>query len=385
MHAQPAAAASTAAPLAIRSVEVFPLEAPLPRPVTTPMARIASSVSLLLRVTDADGVEGWGEVWCNFPRFGLHHRARLVHEILAPMLVGGRFAGPAEAFARMSAATRVLRLQSGEPGPLAAAIAGLDIALHDLDARRAGQPLWRRLGGVSGTVRIYASLGRAVELRPTVEQCLARGFGALKLHATGGVAEQLAVVQPIRELVGPSVDLMLDVNASCEAEALIGGVAALAAVRLAWLEEPLPADAPVELWRRLRAASPAPLAGGENLLDEAAFARALEEGVLGVLQPDVCKWGGITGGLSLARRIVAAGRRYCPHMFSGAVGLLASAHLLAASGGAGSGLVEVAVGPQPLRDPLLGVAPGGASWQLGEAPGLGLEPDRRFLEGFRVG
>lgn len=372
------------APIAIRSVEPIALEAPLPRSVPTPMARIASTVSLLVRVSDEDGVEGWGEVWCNFPRFGLHHRARLVREILAPMLVGRRFAGPAEAFAFLSEATRVLRLQSGEPGPVAAAIAGIDIALHDLDAKRAGEPLWRRLGGSRGSVAVYASLGRAVDTLPTVEDCLARGFRAFKLHATGGVEAQRAVVRPIRDLVGPGCALMLDVNASCDPEALIARAGELAELGLDWLEEPLPADAPPTLWRRLAAAAPMPLAGGENLLDEAAFERVLAEGALRVLQPDVTKWGGITGGLALARRILAAGRRFCPHMFSGAPGLLASAHLLAASGAA-DGILELAVGPQPLRDPLLGGPPGGGPLRLGEAPGLGLEVDPVLLARYRVG
>ena len=44
--------------------------------------------------------------------------------------------------------TAVLALQSGEPGPFAQAIAGVDIALWDLQARRAQQPLWRLLGGI---------------------------------------------------------------------------------------------------------------------------------------------------------------------------------------------------------------------------------------------
>ena len=38
-------------------------------------------------------------------------------------------------------ATEVLALQCAEPGPFAQAIAGIDTALHDLVARRAGVPL----------------------------------------------------------------------------------------------------------------------------------------------------------------------------------------------------------------------------------------------------
>jgi L-alanine-DL-glutamate epimerase-like enolase superfamily enzyme len=169
---------TTAASVHIRSIEPLALEVPLPRPVATPMMSIGSVVSLLVAVRDEDGVEGWGEIWCNFPRFGIHHRARLLKEVFAPLLAGRTFASPAEAWAWMTVSSNILRLQSGEPGPIAAVIAGIDIALHDVVAKRAGLPLWRLLGGRRGKVPIYASVGRAADPRPAVERCLERGFRA---------------------------------------------------------------------------------------------------------------------------------------------------------------------------------------------------------------
>ena len=71
---------------------------------------------------------------------------------------------------------------------------------------------------------------------------------------------------------------------------------------------------------------------------------------MAVVQPDVAKWGGISGCLPVARRVVAARRRYCPHYLGGGIGLLASAHLLAAVGG--DGLLEVDCNPNPLREGL---------------------------------
>ena len=66
-----------------------------------------------------------------------------------------------------------------------------------------------------------------------------------------------------------------------------------------------------------------------------------------MIQPDMAKWGGFTRCLSVARRIRAAGLRYCPHFLGGGVGQLASAHLLAAVGG--EGLLEIDANPNPLR------------------------------------
>jgi D-galactarolactone cycloisomerase len=366
-------------PIRVRSVEAFALEAALPRTVETPMMAISSVVSLLVAVRDEDGIEGWGEIWCNFPRFGIHHRARLLKEVFAPLLVRERFASPAAAWASMTALSNVLRLQSGEPGPLAAVIAGIDIALHDLVAKRAGLPLWRMLGGQSGKVPMYASLGRAVDARSTIERCLEQGFRAIKLHSAGGVADHVAVVRPVRKLVGDGCELMLDVNSSWDPGEAIATIGQLEEDRLSWLEEPIPADAPADAWRRLSAAAPMPLAAGENLLTLDALRAALADDVLRVLQPDITKWGGFSGCLPIARETAARGRRFCPHMFSGAPGLLAAAHLLAASNSP-TGLLEFGVGFNPLRDALLNGRARDGMLDLGESPGLGLQVDLKQLE-----
>ena len=75
-----------------------------------------------------------------------------------------------------------------------------------------------------------------------------------------------------------------------------------------------------------------PLAAGENIAGEAAFAVAINSGALGVVQPDLGKWGGFSGGVPVARRIVERGRLFCPHWLGGGIGLLASAHLLGRDG-----------------------------------------------------
>ena len=97
------------------------------------------------------------------------------------------------------------------------------------------------------------------------------------------------------------------------------------------------------------------------------------------MQPDAAKWGGVSGCHALARMIADAGCTYCPHYLGGGVGLLASAHLLAAAGG--NGLLELDVNDNPLRDELCGslreIRDGHAT--LADAPGLGAEPDLHRL------
>jgi L-alanine-DL-glutamate epimerase-like enolase superfamily enzyme len=67
------------------------LEAPcfryrLSTPVVTSFGRMNDRPALFVRAGDEDGNFGWGVVWCNFPAVGAEHRARLVNEMLAPML-----------------------------------------------------------------------------------------------------------------------------------------------------------------------------------------------------------------------------------------------------------------------------------------------------------
>ena len=65
--------------------------------------------------------------------------------LLPSQVIGRRVDDPLMFNADVTAALAVLAIQAGEPGPVAAIIAGLDQALWDLIARRAGRPLRRRV------------------------------------------------------------------------------------------------------------------------------------------------------------------------------------------------------------------------------------------------
>jgi len=111
------------------------------------------------------------------------------------------------------------------------------------------------------------------------------------------------------------------------------------------------------------------------------FEAAMRSGALTVLQPDAAKWGGISGCWPVIGAALAAGLRYCPHYLGGGIGLLASAHLLAASGA--DGLLEVDANPNPLRSELapLFEQPVESRCNLGDSPGIGGMPDISALQG----
>jgi len=366
----------------IRSVEAFCYRYPLSTPVVTSFGRMADRPAVLVRIEDADGAVGWGEVWCNFPPVGAEHRTRIVREILAPMLVGTEFEDPAEVFARVTAATEVLALQSGEAGPFNQAIAGIDIAVWDLAARRAGQPLWKLLGGERSRIGVYASGINPTGSAAMAGHALAAGHRAFKLKIGFDRDADAASIRSVRGVVG-DLPLAVDANQAWGRDEAVARAPMLADFDLAWLEEPIRADRPREDWRAVAAAGGPPLAAGENVTGTENFAALLDEGLIDVVQPDVAKWGGFTRCVPVGRAVRAAGRRFFPHYLGGGIGLLASAHLLAAVGG--DGRLEVDVNGNPLRDALCG--PVGAVVEgtvtLGDEPGLGIVPDLAALAGWR--
>jgi D-galactarolactone cycloisomerase len=373
----------TSAPFKIRSVQAFCYRYPLTTPVVTSFGKMTSRPAAFVRVEDEDGFAGWGEAWCNFPSTGAEHRTRLINEVLAPAAVGLVASEPTPVFEKLTQGTSVLALQSGEAGPFAQSIAGIDLALWDLHAKRQKTALWKLLGGGSGTIKVYASGINPAGSRQMAEAAMQRGHRALKLKIGFGPSTDHANLTALRELAGDGM-LAADVNQGWSIERAIELVPALTEFSLAWLEEPIRADRPWQEWQALRKAARMPLAAGENIATHAGFVQALSDDVLRVVQPDIAKWGGVSVCTRIAREIIKTGKTFCPHYLGGGIGLLASAHLLAAVDG--DGLLEVDANDNPLRDRLCGAVAdiNDGAVSLSDAPGLGIEPDLAAIEQYRT-
>ncbi|MBX3662820.1 MAG: mandelate racemase/muconate lactonizing enzyme family protein [Burkholderiales bacterium] len=375
------AASAAAVPIRIGEISTFVLEAPIARPVRNSWRTLTSRSALLIRVTDAEGAEGWGELWCNYPPRGAQHRADLVNLVAAPVIAGCEFAGPEAVFRTLEQALRIPSITSGEYGPFAQVAAGIDNALWDLVAKRAGQPLWQYFGGVS-RVAVYASGLSPDEPGPLAAQALRNGFRAVKLKVGADPATDLKNSAELRTLLGASGRLMYDANQRWTVEQAQEAIAGFAEFGPLWMEEPLAGDEPVAAWQALAGRSALPLAAGENVRERAAFDAFVGSGALRFLQPDMGKWGGLTECLPLGRRAIAAGLQFCPHWLGSAVGLMASLNLLGAAGGQGWG--EWDANPNPLRELLMprGITVAEGFVTLSTAPGIGFAPDMNVLKEF---
>jgi len=361
--------------------DVYVWRVPVSEPVQNSFGSQSARATASLRVEDVDGAHGWGDIWGNFPAPTPDYRAQLAASTVLPGLIGATVTDVPVFYGELEAATRLLALQSAEPGPFAAIVCALDMALWDLFGRKSGQPVRTLLNPDCTAVAIscYASGINPGGAAETIARCREEGFRAFKVKCGFGRESDMKALTDARDEAAENEGLMTDANQKWGPEEAAVMAAVLRDYDLEWLEEPMPVDEPPAAWRKLRSAMRMPLAGGENIrgLDNFAIADWLD-----VVQPDVGKWGGITRSFEIGRRVTAAGRRYCPHWLAGGIGLVASAHVLAAVGG--TGRLEIDANPNPLRTALVPHNAGAVSdgfYRLPEGPGLGVEPDLQALAG----
>ncbi|MDW3225402.1 MAG: mandelate racemase/muconate lactonizing enzyme family protein [Paracoccaceae bacterium] len=368
----------------IDRIEAHVFRAPTPTPVATSFGIMRDRPAVFVKLLTSNGGFGWGEIFANWPSAGAEHRARLLIEDLSEMILGQTISAPHLFWDTLTQKTYIRALQCGEPGPFAQVLAGVDIAVHDLFARRAGLPLAGFLSqDALPTVPVYAS-GLAIhQASDHIPLQRARGISAFKVKVGFDASNDISRLLDLSKGLQPGETLFADANQAWTPAQALQFIAATRDLPIGWLEEPIAADSPLSDWVQLADASQTRLAGGENITGLSGFDQAISSGVFGVLQPDVAKWGGISGCFEVAKAIRAAGLTYCPHFLGGGIGMQASAHLLAAVGG--PGLLELDANPNPLRDEFFASDPlKNGLWHISEVPGLGIEHLPEDIEPYRT-
>ncbi|KGE02036.1 mandelate racemase/muconate lactonizing enzyme family protein [Rhizobium sp. YS-1r] len=369
----------------IVSAEALVFRLPLEKPVSTSFGTMLDRPAVFVRLEDDRGTVGWGEIWCNWPACGAEHRARLLVSDIAPRILWRSLPSPKDLWRELTAATEILVLQTGEVGPYAQVIAGFDMAYWDLTARRAGSSLAKAMSDMPAhQVRAYASGIHILDAERMVAVARSVGYRDFKVKVGFDFDRDLDLLRRLHADLRPGETLHADANQGFSAEQGRAFLRATDNLGLGWMEEPVRVDSDDVLWADLAGLTSTPLAGGENLIGEPAFQSAIASGSLSVIQPDAAKWGGPSGCFAVAQAARAAGRRYCPHFLGAGVGLVASAHILAAAGG--DGMLEVDINPNLLRDAIVPRWPiVRQGWvDLPEGEGLGVEPDLQQLASFQT-
>ncbi len=191
----------------IKSIELIEINLPLVHFFETSFGRTYKRRIILVRVEDADGGEGWGEVTCGeTPSYNEEWTDAAwvtVEKILAPMVVGQE----------VESANQVWGLMKKVRGNRMAK-AAIETACWDLEAKKLGVPLWKHLGGIRDEIECGVSIGiqdSLEELFEKIQTEINAGYRRIKIKIAPGW--DIEVIKKVRKQFG-RIRLMGDANSA---------------------------------------------------------------------------------------------------------------------------------------------------------------------------
>jgi L-alanine-DL-glutamate epimerase-like enolase superfamily enzyme len=208
----------------------------------------------------------------------------------------------------------------GRGGIMQMALSAIDIALWDLKAKAADQPLWQLFGASDKTVveAYNTDCGWLVrDIDQLVDDCKkmieVEGFSAVKMKiGKPDPREDIARIEAVRRAIGDGARLMVDANGKWDMATAKQYGPLLADYNITWFEEPLWHDdvaGHASLARQINT----PIALGELLYTLDAFRDFVAAGAVDYLQPDATRCGGLTAVWQVADLGLAYNLPVAPH------------------------------------------------------------------------
>jgi muconate cycloisomerase len=357
----------------IARVDVFPVHVP-----ARSVLRLARGTALsaaghpraFVRVADVSGAEGWGEaspspLWSDETQETV---ISTVRSYLAPAVCGH---DPADIAGLHAAMDDVIApgLTNGQP----IAKSAVDMAVHDLLARRLGVPL-ASLFGRARVARLplswVVSAASAEEAARQAEEGTAAGYRGFKVKLGLTPDRDVEIMRAVRAVDGQAY-LWGDANQAYDAATALRLGRRLADLGTAVFEQPVPAR-DIDGLRRLRADGSVPIAVDESVFSAANLLHLLRHEAIDVFVAKVSKLGGLWHARRCLELAESAG---IPVLGSG----LTESGLGAAASASLYGGFALA-GPADLNGPqFLAAAPETPAWRvedgalvLPDSPGIGL-------------
>jgi len=334
----------------------------------------------VVRIETESGAVGWGEAKAPV---GADATARIIDDLLAPIVIG---CDPLEIRVLWERMFGAMRVRGHSTGFWLEAIAGIDIALWDLAGHLLGQPVYKLLGGAfRDRLRVYASGlpalydgtdPAALQLLTTrAREIVAKGFTGLKMAIGKGIEADRRAVAAVRDAIPGTVALFVDAAGVYEPQQAIRLGRELEALGVEWFEMPIPTD---NLPGYIQVASALDIPIALDALANRGQARDyIAGGGLDVIQPDVCRAGGITESLKMAEVADLFGAACAPHVSIGsAIHFAATTQLAVAL--PNLLIAEHWIGDNPLGDAILHEPmpqPEGGYLAIPAGPGLGIRVD----------
>jgi L-alanine-DL-glutamate epimerase-like enolase superfamily enzyme len=308
----------------ITAVKTHRVSSPLHTPFVTSLRRTTTADSLLVEVIDEDGRSGFGEapqVWAvtgaNIPG-----SEACVEQMIAPRLIGR------DADDLVANCAFVAKAVVGNE----AAKAAVDVALHDLAARRLGIPLARLLGGTSLTIPtdVTLSAGDPASLAAAARDRVAEGFSVLKVKVGTDASTDLDRIRAVCKAVPATV--RLDANqgwTAREAVRIINGISA-EGLPVELVEQPVPRS-DVDGLAFVTQHVDIPIMADETVFGVLDLTLVIQKRAADLVNVKLAKCGGLSVARTLIELAHAHGLGTCVgSMMEGPVGVGAAASLVAA-------------------------------------------------------
>ena len=268
------------------------------------------------RIDTDDGLSGFGFTGTHAHLPSDQLIARCVATCHAPLLIGEDAHDVQRLWLKLA---RNPALQwIGRAGITTLSQAAIDIALWDLKAKAAKVPLWKLLGGqVREKVRAYNTdigwLSIADDkLVDGAKRAVQDGFSGIKIKVGSTVERDLRRLEAVRQAIGPDVTLAVDGNGKWDLATCLRFCRGAEPFDTYWFEEPLWHD-DVKGHAQLARATTIPVALGEQLYTQDAFAEFFHQQAIHWVQPDVTRMGGLTEVLRVCEAANAYRLPVAPH------------------------------------------------------------------------
>ena len=366
----------------IQSIEAVLVDLPTIRAHKLAMTTMMCQTLVIVRLVCSDGLTGIGEATTiGGLAYGDQSPESIksaIDNYLAPLLIGMDATGVNVAMQRVSASVQGNSF----------AKSAVEIALLDAQGQRLGLPVQALLGGaMREALPVLWTLASGDATRD-VDEALAlieaRRHNVFKLKiGSRPLAEDIAHVQAIRRGLGDDVMLTVDVNQAWDETTAIRGIAALEAVGVSLVEQPV-ARRNRRALQRLAARFDVAIMADEAVHDAIDAFDLAANAAADVYALKISQAGGLWATLRAAAVADAAGVGiYGGTLLEGSIGSIAAAHVFAACPTLAWG-TEL-FGPLLLKDDIVVKRPDYRDFelQLPQTPGLGVELDLDKLAFYR--
>lgn len=208
----------------------------------------------------------------------------------------------------------------GRGGITTLAHSAIDVALWDIKAKVAGEPLWKLLGGgEEKRVAAYNTDGGWINfdletLVGDTARAVEDGFRGIKMKVgKPDTEEDLKRIAAVRESIGPEIQLMVDANGKLDYPAALALGRRLADYGVRWFEEPMWFD-DLAGHQRLQDDISTAVALGEQFYSRDSFRLFMDAGAVRYVQPDAVRLAGITEFLQVADYALMKHLPVVPHV-----------------------------------------------------------------------